>query len=187
MARKAKPKPARIPKKNGRPALFTPELGKRICDLIAEGKSLRQIAAVKGIPSIPCILSWLLKAEAGDNTYKDFFNQYTHARDIQTEFYVDQMIEISDNQTGRFVGKKYIPRDAQWAKLQIDTRKWHASKLRPKKYGEKYTAELTGKDGAPLVEPLSATDFARRMAFIFAEAEKENQTKGKPNANNKQK
>jgi hypothetical protein len=34
--------------------------------------------------------------------------------------------------------------------LRIDARKWYASKLAPKKYGEKTQTELSGPDGAPL-------------------------------------
>ena len=35
-------------------------------------------------------------------------------------------------------------------RLRVDPRKWLLSKALPKIYGDKLTAELTGKDGAPL-------------------------------------
>ncbi len=39
----------------------------------------------------------------------------------------------------------------QRARLRVDARKWVAAKLLPKKYGERYSAEITGKDGGPIV------------------------------------
>ena len=39
----------------------------------------------------------------------------------------------------------------QRSRLRVDTRKWIMSKLAPKKYGDKVTQELTGKDGAELI------------------------------------
>ena len=35
-------------------------------------------------------------------------------------------------------------------RLQIDARKWYASKLAPKKYGDKVQQEVSGPDGAPI-------------------------------------
>ena len=40
--------------------------------------------------------------------------------------------------------------DANLARLQIDARKWRASKLRPKIYGDKVQAEISGADGGPI-------------------------------------
>jgi hypothetical protein len=46
------------------------------------------------------------------------------------------------------------------------------AKALPKIYGEKLTAEVTGKDGAPL-GPVDVVETARNIAFIFAEAQEE--------------
>lgn len=40
--------------------------------------------------------------------------------------------------------------DAQMARVEIDARKWFASKFLPKRYGEKSAVELTGQDGGPI-------------------------------------
>src|SRR5258708_21712114 len=39
----------------------------------------------------------------------------------------------------------------------VDARKWLMSKMAPKKYGDKITQEVTGKDGAALVPVLNVT------------------------------
>jgi hypothetical protein len=36
------------------------------------------------------------------------------------------------------------------ARLQIDTRKWVACKLLPRRYGERVSAEMTGANGGPI-------------------------------------
>jgi len=40
--------------------------------------------------------------------------------------------------------------DAQMARVEIDARKWFASKFLPKQYGDKQTLEHTGTDGGPM-------------------------------------
>ena len=40
--------------------------------------------------------------------------------------------------------------DAQLGRLQFDARKWLASKLAHKQFGDKLTTELTGADGGPI-------------------------------------
>src|ERR1700757_750456 len=51
-------------------------------------------------------------------------------------------------------------------RLRVDTRKWMLAKALPKIYGDKLTAEVTGKDGAPLNEPIDKVELARSIAFI---------------------
>ena len=46
------------------------------------------------------------------------------------DHYADEIIEIADKTT-----------DPQKARVQIDSRKWIASKLKPKKYGDRQTVE----------------------------------------------
>lgn len=40
--------------------------------------------------------------------------------------------------------------DAQMARVEIDARKWFASKFLPKRYGDKITQEHSGPDGGPI-------------------------------------
>jgi len=48
-----------------------------------------------------------------------------------------------------------VPQEVQrqgW--LMVDTRKWLLSKMFPKKYGDKVSAEVSGPDGGPIREAL---------------------------------
>ena len=131
----AKPK-ALTPRKPGRPSSYTKEIATIICDRIADGEGLRAICADETMPSKPTVFRWL---EA--NT--QFRDQYARAREDQADTYADDMVHIADTES-----------DPQKARVRIDARKWHASKLKPKKYGEKL--ELAGDKDNPLTVMLEA-------------------------------
>ncbi len=57
-----------------------------------------------------------------------FRDQYARAREFQADALFDEILYFADNST---------PESVQQACLQIDTLKWMAGKLRPKKYGDK--------------------------------------------------
>lgn len=107
----------------GRPSLYNTEIAEKICDLIARGMSLRAICSSKDMPTTSTVCLWLSKEPS-------FSEQYTRAREEQADIFADEIIDIAD---------AVAPDSAEVAKakLQIDARKWKASKLAPKKYGEK--------------------------------------------------
>jgi len=117
---KDKPKHA-----GGRPRIYTSELAIEVCKQLVEGKSLRKICKQENMPSIQTVMTWLWE----ETDYKEEFSlQYAKARKQQAETMVDRMLDISDDADNKGTNK---------ARLQIDTRKWVASKLYPKVYGEK--------------------------------------------------
>ena len=105
-----------------------------VCDLLAEGKTLTSICMdnLKDVPRKNNFLKWL----AADECLR---NQYACAREAQADYIAEQTIDIADTET-----------DPQVARVRIDARKWFASKVAPKKYGDKITQEHTGANGAPL-------------------------------------
>lgn len=116
------------PKKRiGRPRFeYTQQWGDLICEALVEGRSLRSICADDGMPSIPTVMKWLAEHEA-------FANQYARAREMQQDTYADEITFIADTEP-----------DPQRARVRIDARKWHASKLAPKKYGDRQQIEHSG-------------------------------------------
>lgn len=103
-----------------------------INERISAGESLRSICQEAGMPDKSTVLEWL----DVDTVLSD---QYARARQKQADHYVDEVVEIADT-----------CEDAIKARLQIDTRKWAAGKLFPKKYNDKYIHEHTGKDGGDI-------------------------------------
>ena len=127
---------------------FTQEMADIICERIAKGESLRKICLDKDTPSHTTILKWLREIEG-------FASQYARAREDQAEFYLDEIIAISDESSQDKVanedGTERTDSEAiQRSKLRVDTRKWAMSKLAPKKYGDKITQEVTGANGDPI-------------------------------------
>lgn len=128
----------------GRPECFTAELSKEICDRLMIGESLTSICKDDHIPSLRTVCSWLLMADK-DEKYASFFQHYEEARRVQAEILVDQMHDIADDGVNDYVERKLkggitmITADGehiQRSRLRVDTRKWTAEKMLPKKYGQ---------------------------------------------------
>src|ERR1700748_3712554 len=124
----------------GRYTDYTPEIGDLLCARLATGESLRKICSEEDSPSKTSVFRWLRSQEA-------FRDEYARAREEQAEHFADEMVEIADDISNDVTGELEMPNggDVQRAKLRIETRKWIASKLLAKKYGDKL--QHTGSDG----------------------------------------
>lgn len=119
----------------------------RVCLEIAEGKSLRSICEADDMPSAETIRVWLL-----DDA--QFSAQYARAREEQADYYADEIIEIADTED-----------DPNKARVRIDARKWKASKMQPKKYGDKIDLNHSGT-----IEHLSDEQLESRLAILLGKA-----------------
>ncbi len=142
----------------GRPSDYSQEVADAICERIADGESLRDICAGEDMPNKATVFRWLGK-------HQEFSDQYARAREEQAESFADEMVAIADEQVTMVRADKHGTKaddddgntevifDATAVarnRLRVDTRKWVASKLKPKKYGDKSTTELTGPNGGPV-------------------------------------
>jgi hypothetical protein len=128
----------------GRPFEFTPEVAEEICDRIAKGESLRAICADSAggfLPSARTFHRWLASDEEWSEGLRQ---QYACAREAQADHYADEIVSIADC-ADEFPGAGAAERDPQRDRLRIDARKWVASKLAPKKYGDKIDLSHSGK------------------------------------------
>jgi hypothetical protein len=110
----------------GRPSDYTQEMASIICERLADGESLRQICTGESMPNKSTVFRWLASNEL-------FRDQYARAREAQAEGYADEIVAIAD------LG------EVERIRIQVDARKWIASKLLAKKYGDKM--QHTGADG----------------------------------------
>ena len=146
-AKKKPKKPAKkaAPKKLGEPTKRTPELIERICNGIAEGKSASSMCIEVGI-SKQTLWRWL-------DEDQELSDQYARAKELCAELYVSQIIAIADESDNDIsvdpdTGKEYTNHDViARARLRVDARKWYASKLAPKRYGDK--VQVGGADDLP--------------------------------------
>lgn len=121
----------------GRPSIYTPEIAAYICAQIADGNSLRKICREDGVPSLTTIFEWL-------GSKPEFAEQYARAKEAQADAMAEDMLDIADMPPA--IGEKGTvdSGDVAHMRLRIDTRKWIASKLKPKKYGDKIEQEIKG-------------------------------------------
>ena len=139
---------------------FSQQIFDEICVRIAEGESLRKICKDEKMPSLVAVWKWL-------NNSEELVKQYTRAREEQAETLVDEMIDIADYKRddtyldehgNEIINQEVIAR----SRLRVDARKWVASKLKPKKFGDytKIQAEVkdTSASSSWLGEVLSEID-----------------------------
>lgn len=130
----------------GRPSTFTKEMADTICDRIASGRSIRAICREdEDMPSVGTVMRWLADSES-------FQQQYARAREEQADTLADEIVAISDERETVTKDDGAVVFDSTAVarnRLRVDARKWVASKLKPKKYGEKLA--LAGDDESPLV------------------------------------
>jgi hypothetical protein len=115
------------------------------------------------------VFNWL-------HSFPEFLEQYTRAKEESADALVDEMLDIADDAANDWMevhdkdnpGYRLNGEAINRSRLRVDTRKWIAAKLKPKKYGERVQTELTGKDGGPIeTADVSETEIARRLAFAL--------------------
>jgi hypothetical protein len=124
-----------------------------ICAGISLGKSTRAMCIETGI-SQRSLWNWLASSE-------ELMEQYLRAKELGVDAYAEEIIEISDDCSQDLhvdeKGREVTSREAiARTQLRIDARKWYASRLAPRKYGDKALDPQGGVDrktrAAPSIE-----------------------------------
>jgi hypothetical protein len=114
----------------GRKSTKTPEVIEEICLHIAQGGSLVEWCKGNDKPGYRTIATWLSEDP-------DFQQKYAYAREIQGDYYADQIANIARDCPADIA-------EIQRARLLIDTYKWKAGKLKPKVYGDRLALDQQG-------------------------------------------
>lgn len=115
----------------GRPSDYSQEIADEICERLINGQSLNSICKRDDMPGATTVYRWIDEKPA-------FRDKYARARSDQADTLADEILDIADD------GDE----DVQRSKLRVDARKWVASKLKPKKYGDRIAH--AGDPEAPL-------------------------------------
>lgn len=119
--------------KVGRPSSYNNETILNICSQIAEGNPLTVICKQKEMPSLSTVFKWL-------SENKEFSDMYMRAHEMQADVMAAEIAELADEKPRTYVDNNgAIKIDPAWVNNQrnrIDARKWTASKLKPRKYGD---------------------------------------------------
>lgn len=141
-----------MPNPKGRPTDYSLKLSDAICTRLADGESMRSVCRDDAMPCMTTVFRWLREKE-------DFKQQYAIAKEECADALVEDMLDIADNGIGN-----HVEVDGKWVsvvdgpavahgRLRVDTRKWAASKLKPKKYGDKIQTDHTNSDGSMVPPP----------------------------------
>jgi len=127
----------------GRPSKYSEELADQICEMTANSsKGLDTICESLGI-SRQTAVNWF-------DEHPDFFVKYTRAKKSQAYFLAEEIVKISDDAQNDILqtemGSQANHAAVQRARLQVDTRKWVASKLLPKVFGDKIDVTSDGNE-----------------------------------------
>jgi len=136
---------------------YTPELGAEICKRMVTRcpirrrmLSLTEICAAEDMPHEETVRRWR-------KLHPDFGGLYAHAREERTHIMAEEVVEISDQEP-----------DNVRARNRMDARKWFASRVNRRDYGDKVDSEISGPGGKPIeINSGDMTEAARRIAFML--------------------
>lgn len=153
--------------KKGRPTKKTDALVKKFCDGLTEGKSALMMCS-------ECEISWQTLSQWLQHD-EDFREKYRVAREVQADYLAEQTLDIADEDPLLAITAQGGANDGdvirvdgaavQHQKLRIDTRKWYASIVAPRKYGTRVNQQQLDKNGepadAPAAQPIINVSFDR--------------------------
>jgi hypothetical protein len=123
-----------------RPSSFSEETAAEFCARIVESDfGIEQICEAGDMPSARTIFRWLAERE-------EFRQQYARAKEAQGHIQADRGMKEALTAT-----------DAPLGRLKFDARRWAASKLAPKQYGDKLA--IGGDESAPPIRSELAVKF----------------------------
>lgn len=116
--------------RSGARSTYTSAIGDEICRRLAEGETLQSICRDAHIPSIGTVMHWVADDRGG------FQAQYACAREAQAHVFAGEIVDLADAGEARMANVELL-------RVRIDARKWFASKVLPKRYGDRVQQDVT--------------------------------------------
>jgi len=122
--------------KVGRPSSYAPEVAAKVCELLASGKSLRQVCLTPGMPDRNTILRW------GDSV-PEFGIDLARAREDCADWHADQ--GLAELQQCKGLSKEHVAAAREIAKYHLAL----AKVIDPHRYGDqsRFQVEHSGSVG----------------------------------------
>lgn len=122
----------------GRPMVYPPDshVWQQIIDDISEGKSLSSSLRAEGMPSYRAVLYRI-------KNNHEFRAAYDQAISDRADKLAEEIIELADAQMPEGLEGAMASAWVQQKRVQVDARKWVASKLKPKVYGDRLDVSVT--------------------------------------------
>lgn len=106
---------------------YTPELGAKVAEQIANAATLREIAAKPGMPSKRAILLWMQQ-------HPEFRQMMMEAREVSAFVYADKALE----RAMELLEGDVTPADVKAAAEALKHIRWDASKRAPRAFGDQH-------------------------------------------------
>lgn len=131
----------------------TDDLLEQIFERVAKGESLNKICSEPNMPTRKSFYEWVAQDET-------VLLRYEFAMIMRADTYAEETIEIADESSNDWTtdknGYSIVDHEAiNRSRLRVDARKWYASKLAPKKYGDKVTNEIQGNPEQPVAHSIN--------------------------------
>ena len=145
---------------------YDAELAAKVLDLLAQSGSLRRVCRELRV-SRNSIIPWVV-----DNT-EGFGDAYARAKEHGIDTLVEETLDIADDGSNDYMETEHGPalnsESIQRSKVRVETRRWLAERLAPRRYGLRQGLDVTSSDGT-----LQMDDTARsaRVAQLVALAAK---------------
>ena len=123
----------------GRPIVFGIDnpCWQTMCQQIAEGKSLSSVLRSNdGMPSYHCVMLMI-------KNNPEFRGMYEKAIESRADRLAEEILELADEQMPEGLEGPLASAWVQQKRMQVDARKWVASKLKPKVYGDRIDVAVT--------------------------------------------
>lgn len=118
----------------GRPSSFSEEIADTICERMIEGEDLVEICSDPAMPGRSTVYRWM-------DDFPEFGTRCARAREGLAEYAEHRALKEAMQASSE---------EAAIARVRVSALQWRASKLAPKKYGDRVTQEHTGPDGGAI-------------------------------------
>lgn len=132
-----------------RPSEYSEALADRICDELMDGKSLVKICAAEDMPHRSTVIRWMAADE-------DFATKCARAREAQADYMDDMILDVAMASTSD---------TAAADRVKISAFQWRASKLQPKKYGDRLDLNHSGA-----ISTMTEEQINERLAYLSGKA-----------------
>jgi hypothetical protein len=122
----------------GRPVVFGIDnpCWKTICEQMSIGKSLSTAIKAEGMPSYHAVMLMV-------KNNPEFRTMYEKAIESRADRLAEEILELADEQMPEGLEGPLASAWVQQKRMQVDARKWVASKLKPKVYGDRIDVAVT--------------------------------------------
>jgi len=122
----------------GRPVVYGIDnpCWQKLCEQISEGKSLSTAIKADGMPSYQLVMLML-------RNNPEFRTMYEKAVESRADRLAEEIIELADEEMPAGLEGPMASAWVQQKRMQVDARKWVASKLKPKTYGDRIDVAVT--------------------------------------------